>query len=336
MRVTAIFLGAGVLACLCARAVGKVSLADLATHAIERSQFTLAGSRPFHLKAKVFETTDRDNDSHNADIEEYWVAPDKWRRTVKTAEFSQTLIVNGEATSEQLTGDYYPHWLRILVDAIFDPGAALNGLDMSSSSDNPMLGGDEVCRRFEFRAGAPPVTNKVFSSFCFRDGLLTSVGKPGYDADYGNYKKFGEKQVARKIGEYIESGTELGATMDELTELNAPDESLFVVQQSGAPLRAVAIKEESLRRIAVSATAIQWPTLTSGINPGTLSIYVCVDREGRVRETYALNSSNPLMTQAAREQVMKWQFAPAANAGVPAEVESILTCGYDTKFVPGR
>jgi hypothetical protein len=37
--------------------------------------------------------------NYHADIEEYWVAPDKWRRTVKTSNFSQTLIVNGEKTS---------------------------------------------------------------------------------------------------------------------------------------------------------------------------------------------------------------------------------------------
>jgi hypothetical protein len=80
-------------------------LAGLPKQAIERSQITLPGSHPFILKAKVSEATNPANTNYNAEIEKYWVAPDKWRRTVKTSAFSQTLIVNGEKSSELLTGD---------------------------------------------------------------------------------------------------------------------------------------------------------------------------------------------------------------------------------------
>ncbi|MFZ0956140.1 MAG: hypothetical protein WAN60_07340, partial [Candidatus Sulfotelmatobacter sp.] len=85
------------------------SLADLPKKAIERSQITSPGSHPFVLKAKVLEITNPSNADYHAEIEEYWVAPDKWRLTVKTSSFSETLVVNGDKTSEQLTGDYYPN-----------------------------------------------------------------------------------------------------------------------------------------------------------------------------------------------------------------------------------
>ena len=157
MRRTQILLLALIpLTCFCSLAADKSSIADLPKHAIEQSQITLRGCRPFHLKARVVEATNLDNDSYKAEIEEYWVAPDKWRRTVKASEFSQTLIVNGDKASEQLNGNYYPNWLRTLTDAIFDPGAALQGVDMPRSSDNPMIGGTKFCRRFTFRAGIPP------------------------------------------------------------------------------------------------------------------------------------------------------------------------------------
>lgn len=343
-----VFLLALVLNIASAQGREKVSLADLPKHAIEQSQLTEPGSQPFHLKARVFESTDRDNDSHNAEIEEYWVAPDKWRRIVKANDFSEILIMNGDKTSEQLTGDYYPNWLRTFVDAIFDPGVHLEGVDMSSSADIPRgyvtpqgtvrIGdvGPEVCRRFMFLASNPPVTNKVFSTYCFKDDLLESVGIPGYDVSYGDYKKFGEKHVARKLGQYIESGTELEADITELTDLSSPDETLFAVDQTNIPLKTVPIREQTLRGMIVSATEIQWPTLTSGRNPGTLSIYVCIDRQGHVRETLPLNSDNPIMAAAAREQVMKWRFKTAVSHDVPVQVESILTFGYETKIVPAK
>src|SRR3954467_8548799 len=84
------------------------SIADLPKKAVERSQLTLPGSTPFHLKATVFESTDRHDESHNATIEEYGAAPDKWTRTLTAKDFSQTITVNGDKTSESITGDYYP------------------------------------------------------------------------------------------------------------------------------------------------------------------------------------------------------------------------------------
>jgi Gram-negative bacterial TonB protein C-terminal len=306
------------------------SLAELPKKSLLKSQITSPGSRPFVLKAKVLESTNPSNEGYKAEIEEYWFAPDKWRRTVKSSAFSQTLIVNEGKTSEQITGEYYPNWLRTIVDGIFEPETALKGVDLSRSSDNPVLGGKQTCRRFTFMAGIAPVSNKVFSSFCFEDGLLSSVFQPGYHLTYKNYKKFAGKPVARTISEYIEPGTELESTIEELSELNAADESQFAIQQTNAPVQTVRTDEASLRNLAVSAPDIVWPSVRSGATQGTLSLYVCLDRTGRVREIYELNSSNAGLSDFAREQVMKWQFKRAQVHGNPVQVEGILTFAFST------
>lgn len=74
-------------------------LAEVAQHAVEQSKLTLTGSTPFHLRAEITETTNPDSD-YKAEVEEYWVSPDKLRRTVTSPEFSQTLVVNGEDVFE--------------------------------------------------------------------------------------------------------------------------------------------------------------------------------------------------------------------------------------------
>jgi hypothetical protein len=311
-------------------AAGGDSIADLPKKATDASHIALPGSHPFILKARVLEATNPSNEYYKAEIEEDWVAPDKWRRTVRTSDFSQTLIVNGEKTTEQLTGDYYPNWLRTIVAGIFDPAAVLQSVDLSRSSDNPVIGGRQVCRRFAFTAGIAPVSNKVFSTFCFEDGLLESVGEPGYEISYKNYKGFAGKRVARTISEYIESGTELEAKIYELTELGTPDEAQFAVQQMSAPLQTIRIDEVTLRSLAVNAPDVVWPNVRSGVEKGTLSLYVCLDRSGRVREIYELNSSNPGLSDVARDQVMKWQFTSATIHGNPVQVESILTFAFQT------
>jgi hypothetical protein len=40
-------------------------------------------------------------------IEEYWVSPTKWRRTIESPEFKQTLVVNGTDIWEKDIGDYF-------------------------------------------------------------------------------------------------------------------------------------------------------------------------------------------------------------------------------------
>jgi hypothetical protein len=315
-------------------AAGQNSIPDLPTQAVQQSQITLPGSRPFHLKAKVVEATNPENDNYNAEIEEYWAAPDKWRRTIKTSDFSQTIVMSGEKISEKLEGDYYPHWLRTMVNAIFELGAPLQGLDMSNSSDNPRIGGTKVCRRFASRTGIPPIGNNVFSTYCFEGGLLKSVGTPGYEAEYQGFKNFAGKQVARKIREFIEPGTELEATIYELSEVGSPGESLFAIQESGSRLQTIIVPEQTMLGLSLVTPPIQWPLIQGGKPKGVLSIYVCVDRNGQVREIFGLNSDHPIMTDAAREQVLKWRFKPASSDGVPVQVETVLTFAYETTIAP--
>ena len=306
--------------------------ADLPKHAVEKSQLTLPGSQPFHLKAEIVEATNLENDSYKATIEEYWLSPDKFRRTVKSEKFSETLVVNGDKTQEESSGEYYPNWLRNLVTAIFDPGAQLQGVDLTKSSDNPVYGGSEFCRRFSTRAGIPPVGNNVFSSFCFQGDKLSSIGRPGYHSEYKDYKKFGAKEVARRVREYIEPGTELEAKITELTELTNADESLFEVQHPGHPLQTVVVSEETLRRLANSALDLQWPPVKGGKTEGVLSVFVCLDRDGQVRETYDLNSDHPDMSEAARSQLAMLKFKPADFRGDRVQIEGILTFAYKTRI----
>lgn len=317
-------------------AVRQGSLRDLPSHALARSQITSAGSSPFHLRAKTFEATNLDNQNYDAEIDEVWVAPNKWRRTIKSAKFSEVLIASDGKFSEQLIGEYYPHWLHTLVNAIFEPGAPLQGVDLTKSDDNPEPGGPGTCRRFGYRVGIPPVQNTIFATYCFQNGLIESIGSPvgDYGGDYSAYKKFGHQQVARKIQEWIEPGTTLEADIVALNDAHsANDDSTFAISHPSNPLRTVFVEERILREIAVNSPAMRWPTIKDGKPVGALSIYVCLDRQGHVRESYGLNSDNPYMTDAARKQIMNWTFKPALDNGESVQMEGILTFAYQTSIV---
>lgn len=79
---------------------------------------TAPGSEPFHLKASI--TAGHDS-SPMAEVDMYWVAPDRWRRTIQSQDFSQTLIVNSDKVFDQHSKVYFPLGLATLTTVMVDP-----------------------------------------------------------------------------------------------------------------------------------------------------------------------------------------------------------------------
>ncbi len=145
-----------------------VSIGQAADHAVQQSRLTLAGGTPFHLKAHIA-NAGAAKPEYSADVEEYWVSPEKWRRTVQSAGFSQTLVVNGGKVSEKLTGDYYPFWLRDLVTALFDPLPMVDQLRaMRGQVEIPEDSAkSNSCVNMQFKVGVAPAQNSLTYAFCF-------------------------------------------------------------------------------------------------------------------------------------------------------------------------
>jgi hypothetical protein len=188
----------------------------------------------------------------------------------------------------------------------------------------------------QMKVGTPTAENNAYFVLCFEGsrGLLDSVVAPGYYADFKEYKGFKNKYVPRRVTIDPESGTTIEAKVTELAELGRPDERMFEVQHptpSAEHLKSIVITEATARTLSVSTPDILWPTVRSGKTSGVLSMYISVDRNGQVRETWPLNSDNAGLEDPARAQVMKWQFKPAVADGVPVQVETVLTFAFNTK-----
>lgn len=333
-----ILAGCALICSALASETKSVPLADVAQHAVEQSKITLPGGAAFHLKATIGETTNPASD-YKGEIEEYWVSSEKWRRTITSPTFSQTLIANGDKLSEENKGDYFSWWLNDLATALFDPLPMLDSLKKLNSQIPKPPDGEHSnsCARLQMKVGTPPAQNSAYLVFCFEGsrGLLQSVVAPGYEADFKDYTNFKGKQVPHRITIDPEPGTTIEAKVTELAELGNPDEKLFAVSQSTPPaerLRSIVVDEATARKLSVSTPDILWPTVRSGKTSGVLSMYVSVDRNGRVCETWPLNSDNAGLEDAAREQVMRWQFKAATADGAPVQVETILTFAFNTKI----
>ena len=271
-------------------------------------------------------------------MEEYWVSPEKWRRTVQSAGFSQTLIVNGGKVSEKLTGDYYPFWLHDLVTALFDPLPMADQLKaMRGQLEIPEDSAkSNSCLNMQFKVGIAPAQNTLGMGFCFggKGGLLQAAVTPGYKAQFDNYLPFKKKMVARTIKAEFAPGLVLTAKITELAELSSPDEKLFAIDAptpATDQMKTIQVTEDSARALAVNTPAIVWPPVREGKTEGVMSVYISVDRAGQVREVWPLASNNPELNEAAREQLLRWQYKPYNNGG-PSQMEAVLTFAFSTRI----
>jgi outer membrane biosynthesis protein TonB len=314
-----------------------VSIAQAVDNAVQQSKLTLAGGAPFHLKAHIT-NAGTPKPEYTADVEEFWVSPEKWRRTVQVTNFSQTLVVNGDKVSEKISGDYYPFWLHDMVTALFDPLPMADQLKgMQGQLEIPEDSAkSNSCLNMQVKVGIAPAQNNLGMAFCFggRGGLLQAVVTPGYKAQFDSYLPFKKKMVARTIKAEFAPALVLTVKVTELAEFSNPDEKLFAIDAptpATDQIKTIQVTQDSARSLAVNTPAIIWPPVREGKTEGIMSVYVSVDRSGRVREVWPLVSNNPELNEPVREQLLRWQYKPYNNGG-PLQMEAVLTFAFATRI----
>jgi hypothetical protein len=307
---------------------------DATERAIQQSSLTLPGSKPFHLKFDISETSDPDTDDYKASVEEYWISPSKWRRVITSQDFSQTLITNGDAVSESDTGDYYPFWLSKFVTAVFDlmPTELLDALKQAKVPVRIPFAGAQNC------ADIPQRVDRWL--ICFEErGLFESIFTKGYRAEFKDYKKFGDKWVARDIVDNPNPGTTVEARISELQELREPDDRMFAIDRPTPPeqrIKSVHVDETTFNELLIGGMNIDWPTVGEGNLKGGCGLYVSADRSGKIREAMPEGCDNAAMEEPLYHAAMKWQLKPAVSDGVPVQIQVLLGIPFQTTLDPDK
>jgi hypothetical protein len=315
-----------------------VQLSDATDRALRKSQLTLPGSAPFHIKFSIREITNPQSE-RRAEVEEYWVSPEKYRRTIQSPAFSQTLIVNGSAVSETNTGDYYPYWLYRVVTAVFDPVPFAAQLKQTKQEiAEPSGASNRVCGDLHFRVDRIVI--------CFEgSGTLKSVFTKGNYAEYKDYEKFGDKQVARRIVTESEYKSEIEAAITVLDPLSqaqddlkdAAGESLFEVRTTTPPadrIQVLRIREEAMRSLVIGSTDIAWPTVVGGQDSGGCGAFVSADRNGNVREEFPAGCDNTGLDEPLHQALLKWKLKQPIVGGVPVQVTALMGFPFKVHVEP--
>lgn len=317
---------------------GPTTVSQALNSAIQRSRLTQPGAAPFHLRATSAPAYSHGMD-YTAEIEEYWVSPDKWRRTIRSRGFEQTVIVNGKLRFEQNSSDYYPKWLDDIVTALFEvvpagtiqqvttlvPGPFSIGTAGGGTNYNPNSSDGTVTVSWGSRIAFDPT------------GVLTWISSTEFSAGFKNYRSFHGKSVARFIETFppVPHG-DVNTQITKLTDLQDPDESMFAVPSPTPPeqqIRTVQVPEIEYRKLVIDPPVMKLPPVKVHPTSGTFATYIVTDRNGKVRDCKFIISNNMSIGDDATKLVKQWHFKPFLVNGVPVQVGTTMTFAYDTEIV---
>ncbi len=315
-----------------ATGTNRVPVSKLLDQMIQRSTLVEPGGRPFYLKATIADKDDGKSE-FNGKIEEFWLSPTKWRRVVKLRDFSQTLIVNGDLIYEENNGDYFPLHDEMLANEIVDP-LPKSAVDLIKQlglmGAGPGSGQGQCMAEKYFNDGEGRKTRVLLAYDC-KTGLLIYLWSP--TCCYGvmtDYRKFHSKMVA-----YATKDDPINIRIDSLRDLDAPDESLFVISRPAPPDKRITtekISETEARTLVVERPEIHWPPITKKPKENSMSVDIVIGRDGRVKEAWIYSPVENAIEDAALTAIRKWTFQPQNVDGVPAQLETSLTIPFPADY----
>ncbi|UWZ82222.1 energy transducer TonB [Occallatibacter riparius] len=299
--------------------------------AVEQCTLDQRGTPPFHLKATLAPSSERDKDSgRTGEVEIWWRSPDQWRREVRSPEFHQVQIVNGSKIWQKDEGDYFPEWLRETADAIVRPVPMSDDLlaQIRGAEVRHETGGTYLAWTIASSNGQVQKTMGAGVSIRDDSGLLLSAGGFGWSGEFEDYAKFHKLTVARTVNVGSPQVTAKIVLLEDLSvvqggwfDASAPD--------GDEPINTVLMNELTTRENLV-AQNISWPMPKDGPLEGVLTTEVSIDRAGKVREIGTIVSDNPAMNGAAHEQIAAMRFKPFVIDGVAVQVLSRITLAFKT------
>jgi hypothetical protein len=300
--------------------------------AVERSTLDQPGTKPFHLKAELAPSRERDKDSgRTGEVEIWWAGPGKWRREVRSPEFHQIEIIDGAKDWQKNEGDYFPEWLRETAVALVKPVPDLGELlqRVKTADVKTLMGSTYISWVTTGSDGT--VSQGIGASFAITDstGLEFYGGDVGWDGLFKDYQEFHGRMVARTVSN---GSPEVTAKVSVLEDLKDTPQGFFDAGESGSDpiLQTKVVDELTVRKNLLPVDALVWPPLENGPLKGASIADVVLDREGRVQEVGTAVANNPGVRDTFLKYVQTMRFKPYVVDGLPVQVVTTITMPFKT------
>jgi Gram-negative bacterial TonB protein C-terminal len=301
--------------------------------AVELSTLNQPGTKPFHLKAVIAPSFDRDKGSNRTgEVEFWWVSPTQWKREVRSPDFHQVAVVNGVKEWQKNEGDYFPEWLRETCVALIEPVPNLDQVlvQVKDAEVKKLMG--STYYSWTMMSSNGKVEKGMGAGLAITDstGRLFYGGGLGWDGLYKDYQSFHGRMIARTVSV---GSPEITAKITTLEDLRDVPQGFFNAEAGAgdAPLiQTVVVEETKLRENLLPTDTVAWPALADGPLQGAVTTEIVVDRAGKVREVGTIVSDNPGISEVAGKAIAAMQFKPYLQNGTAVQVVSRITMSFKT------
>jgi hypothetical protein len=306
--------------------------ADTALNRALKTSSLVDEGEPFHAVLVI----GNGKSPYSGRVEVWWEAKQKYKTVVTSPTFSQTRIVNGAEVMEADSGDYYPRWLENFVEAILDPIPMIGNF---RGRGDPVMLGQQItnsCLRRDDRPGG--ITDVMtWGDICFSGSKphLQSVLTMNYGVEFGDWKSFRKKEVARTYKTDVLDYQQVVAHLTTLEELRNTPEELFAIKSptsADQQIRTAFVSTQREESLVENPPKIDWPTVHEGKTDGYMIVYARTDRTGQVRETAKHNSDQPGLEDFGMEQALRYKFKPLLVDGVAVQMEMPLVLHFTSKI----
>jgi hypothetical protein len=309
-------------------------MADKVRKAVERSTLNQPGTKPFHLKASIAPSFERDkNSGRNGEVEVWWASPNQWRREVRCTDFRQVEIFNNNQDWQKNTGDYFPEWLRETAVQLINPLPTMNSvLEHIKTAETKNFFPGQTNIEWSTTTGTAEVRNIQRYAVALQPstGLLLYTYGFGWGAEFKDYRDFHGRMVSRSVNVGSPQVTAKIETLEELGQVPPGFFDSDAKDGDPRPLGTELIDEITLRKNLLPMEPINWPTIKDGSLEGNVTTWIVVDRQGTVRELEGIVSENSAVNETGRDAVMKIGFKPFLVSGIPTQVVSQFTLPFKT------
>jgi hypothetical protein len=317
---------------LCATQGNAEDLAGRVKKAVAKSTLDQPGTKPFHLKAVLTPSRERDSGlGMTGTVEIWWRSPTEWRREVSCPIFHQLQVVSGGKTWQKNDGDYFPEWLQQTAVELIDPLPKMqDALSQIDGADIKHLMGSTYIE-WMIPSTNGQVQSWIGATVALTDstGLLFYDGAFGWGGLFGDYKNFHGRMVPQKVSVGSPEVTARVVVLEELKETAG----LFDASVGGGDvqlLQTVLINEMDARQHLEPTGSIAWPAVKGGPLEGVATAEVVLDREGKVRQVGTVVSANNDLNDFTRQQIEAMRFKPFVQEGVPVQVLTRITLSFKT------
>jgi len=309
------------------------NLAKEVKTAVEKSTLDQPGTKPFHLKAELAPSFERDrNSGRTGEVDIWWISPSRWRREVKSPEFRQTEIHDRDRIWQKNEGDYFPEWLRRTAIELVNPVPQLDQVLQHLNGAEIRRIGPMTNLSWTLPSGTAEVPNVLRSSLALQNGtgLLLYASGPGWGGELKDNADFHGRKIARTVNV---GSPQVTAKVIALEDIQEPPAGFFDVAQQGGDsqlLQTVYLDETLLRKNLLAMQPISWPPVQDGPFQGKVTTEIVIDREGAVHDLESIVTENPGMSDAGRQAIAALRFKPFLLNGVPVQAVSQITIPFKT------